>query len=567
MPICSSSSTLSSPLKWRRAAAHRALAAQLSSFLLHHKNALSILRSKIPLLPRPFPSSLLRRILTRNHSHPAVSLRFFLFARSHLSFSPGLTDLSTISSILVAAGHLSTAAGLFSPVLLSHPPPTVLKSLLRSSSYCIISQSVVLSFVLELYCEFPSANAMETFLTMRDSRLVPSIRSVSKFLTYLNSIGEIDKAWSVFAAALRLGTEMDDGIWEVLLRLLLQDGKLQRAEILLNSGFGERPSSYDLVVDSYACRREFAAALRVLNGMEQRGFSPKLGTLSSVLEGSCRFGDLKLAGLIMKEMAVKGLLPMAPTFDFDWIIARFCEMGRCFSSMMIFEKARRANYDLGDASYASMLGALAQKGQTNEAMKVFDIMSQRGISLDHGGLGLFVSGICNVEPQDEVDSVIMDVMRDGFLPKSSDLSRYLTENYSKGRWKEATELLDFALDKGILLDSSCCCSLLNHFCKNGLLDLAIGLHKRVRGLGGFLNSKSYNELLEALVMEGRTAESIEIFDFMREKNVFSSFSFVIMIHVLLHEELRKAMTLHDEMLKLGLKPDTATYKRMISGFQ
>ncbi|KAK8957049.1 hypothetical protein KSP39_PZI000673 [Platanthera zijinensis] len=77
----------------------------------------------------------------------------------------------------------------------------------------------------------------------------------------------------------------------------------------------------------------------------------------------------------------------------------------------------------------------------------------------------------------------MDVMRDGFLPKSSDLSRYLTENCSKGRWKEATELLDLTLDKGILLNSSCCCSLLNHFCKNGLLDLAIGLHKRVRGLG------------------------------------------------------------------------------------
>ncbi|KAK8967967.1 hypothetical protein KSP40_PGU009312 [Platanthera guangdongensis] len=218
MPNCSSSSTLSSPLKWRRAAAHRALAAQLSSFLLHHKNALSILRSKIPLLPRPFTSSLLCRILTRNLYHPAVSLSFFLFARSHLSFSP-LTDLSV-------AVDLSTAAGLFSPILLSHPPPTILKSLLRSSSYCNISQSIVLSFVLELYYEFPSANAMETFMIMRDSRLVPSIRSVSKFRTYLNSIGEIDNAWSVFPAALRLGTEMDDGIWEVLLRLLLQDVKL-----------------------------------------------------------------------------------------------------------------------------------------------------------------------------------------------------------------------------------------------------------------------------------------------------------------------------------------------------
>ncbi|KAK8966027.1 hypothetical protein KSP40_PGU008846 [Platanthera guangdongensis] len=408
---------------------------------LGNKQRLVRIFSKPPFIwVRCFLQAAGRNFFLRSTAKTAAPVRLFKPRRCHSSLSPApSTPRATPAAshdavrrlprrpficILVASGHLSTAAGLFSPVLLSHPPPTVLKSLLRSSSYCNISQSIVLSFVLELYCEF---------------------------------------------------TEMDDGIWEVLLRLLLQDGKLQRAEILLNSGFGERPSSYDLVVDSYACRREFAAAMRVLNGMEQRGFSPKLGTLSSVLEGSCMFGVLKLAGLIMKEIAVKGLLPMAPTFDFDWIIARFCEMGKCFSSMMIFEKARRANYDLGDASYASMLGALAQKGQTNKAMKVFDIMSQRGISLDHGGLGLFVSGICNGEPQDEVDSVIMDVMRDGFLTKSSDLSRYLTENCSKGRWKEATELLDLALDKGILLDSSCCYSLLNHFCKNGLLDLAIGM--------------------------------------------------------------------------------------------
>jgi len=55
---------------------------------------------------------------------------------------------------------------------------------------------------------------------------------------------------------------------------------------------------------------------------------------------------------------------------------------------------------------------------------------------------------------------------------------------------------------------------------------------------------------------------------MKEINSVNSKSFTIMIQGLCRvKEMKKAMRSHDEMLRLGLKPDLVTYKRLILGFK
>ncbi|KAG0479229.1 hypothetical protein HPP92_010087 [Vanilla planifolia] len=355
MPSCRFFSHIPTPVKWRRAIAQRNLAVQISSLLIHHKNGISILRSRTSLLPRPLPSSLLRRILKQTHSNPDVSFRFFLFARAHLSFNPDLVDFSTIAAILVAGDQFSSVAHLLYPVLRSHPAPALLDSLFYSSNYFFHSSattvlSKLLNFVLEIYSTLPSlCGAIETFKRIKDFQVVPSKRSCNALLDLLCSSGEFRIAWLVYASAVRIGAMMDGGSWTTLARLLCKEGKLHKAEMLLNSGFCRRASCYDLVIKCYARKRHFSLAIRVLNGMEERGFRTRLSTLSSILDESCRFGDFSLAGLMIKEMIVGGLLPVFPSLDFDWIVRRFCELGKTFAAMLIFEKAQRRNLELMSA--------------------------------------------------------------------------------------------------------------------------------------------------------------------------------------------------------------------------
>ena len=83
-----------------------------------------------------------------------------------------------------------------------------------------------------------------------------------------------------------------------------------------------------------------------------------------------------------------------------------------------------------------------------------------------------------------------------------------------------------------------------------------------------LDVTTYNVILNGLIVVRRMEEAVRVFEYMRRHQKLSSATFTVMIQGLCRvNELRKAMKLHDEMLKVGLKPDEKTYKRLISVFK
>ncbi|KAJ6816105.1 protein Rf1, mitochondrial-like isoform X1 [Iris pallida] len=294
---------------------------------------------------------------------------------------------------------------------------------------------------------------------------------------------------------------------------------------------------------------------------------PGFGAYASVLDAGCRFGNFRVVGSVLKELVVCGLLPTAPFLDYNLVIGRFCDLGNAYAPEMFFRRARSANFRLSKGTYRRVLGVFSENGRAKEAMEVYKIMLVEGAEMDSECCAAFLSGVCKGEPSEEADAVLKDLIGKGSVPNVSDLSEYVDGQCSRGKWREASDLLNVALEKGVMLGDFCCGSLVQRYCDEGLVGSAVSLHDKVKKSGGYLDGKSYNALLEALFAEKRIGEAVGVFDYMREKNVLGSASFVIMVTALCREkEMRKAMNLHDEMLKLGLKPDDATYKCLISGF-
>ena len=453
------------------------------------------------------------------------------------------------------------------PILRSQPVHLVLDSMIRAASNCKDSRSQVLSFVLENYSFLRLIpNSVETLRRIRVLGCVPSTVSCNELLDALCWSNRFELGWVCYAVLVRAGFQHDGHSWSVLCKIICGQAKVKRAEMLLDLGVCG-VSSYDLVIDSYCEKGDFRAAMWVLNQMYEKSLSPCFGVYVSFLDGGCKFGDVGVINLILKEMIVRGLLATVPDLDYDLVINRICELQKTFAAEMFFGKARNVNFKLGKGVYASLLQALAKEGRVKEAMQVYRIMLQGGINMDRSCGDAFLSGMCRGEPSEEVDSTLKILVGKGFVPSVDDLSMYIGAQCDKNRWAEASDILNIVLDKGFLLDAFSCCSLVKHYCANGLLDSAIKLHEKLKNSGGCLDVNSYNALLEALFLEKRVADARQVFGYMEEKNVLSSASFVIMIRSLCQEkELRKAMNLHDEMLRLGLKPNFATYKHLISGF-
>ncbi|KAM0952290.1 putative tetratricopeptide-like helical domain superfamily [Dioscorea sansibarensis] len=550
-------------LKWRNDLKDEKITTLISNIILQRKQWIPTLLSNSSLISGLTPYHL-HGILIKTQSQPLLSLRFLQWAQSALHLQPFLQSCTKLAHVLLLSNLSTPAEHLLEPLLLSYSSSSVFNSILRSS-LCNQSRSLVLNSVLESYSSMRMIpEALDSFRFIMVCQCVPSTRCCNVFLESVLSSTHTRKARNFHALALRIGMIPDSRTWSLLAKLLCKEGKPENAVKVLSLGCCDA-SGYDLVVDCYSKKRNFRAVIHLLKVMISEGLALRFSTYGAVLDGGCEFGDAGVVGFVLKVMIVKGLLPMVPCFDYNWIIRKLCESDKTFAAEMFFEKARECELD--NVSFVCLLKALSRIGRVQHALKLFDVMSQKGVGMDNGCLDVFVTSICKGRPSKEVISVLKDVLAKGFAPKTSYFSDYVAELFREGWWIEAGDLWNAAMEKNILLDGRCSSCLVEHYCRQGLVDSAMLLHDKIMKFGGFLDATAYNSLLRVVLVQRRIEVASRVFDYMRERNALSSSSYVIMISALCREkEMRKAMELHDEMLKVGLKPDDSIYKHLISGF-
>uniref|UniRef100_A0A1D1ZJV2 Pentatricopeptide repeat-containing protein At4g21170 n=1 Tax=Anthurium amnicola TaxID=1678845 RepID=A0A1D1ZJV2_9ARAE len=561
-------STVPASLQWRNRIHRSRLVAHVVSLLLQRKHWPALLLPCKPSLLAGFSAdpTLFLQLLHRTQSQPHLALDFFRWAEATLGFQPDLRSRCKMVKILVDSGLLEPAKGVLEPALRSHRAPAVLDvadGLARRGQ----PGSALLGFLLEEYALLGRIlDGLEAFRRIRASGCPPISRGCNLLLDRLISSGEIKMAWCFYAAVVRSGAAVDPRTWFLLARLLCKEGKLERALMLVDSSIFYNKVCH-LVIDSYSRNGDFASAIRLLKTICEKDLRPGFGAYSSILDGGCRYKDAGVVGSCVRDMVVTGLLPTVPLLDYDLVIQRLCELEKTFAAEMFLERAWRAKVRLDNGTYSCLLRALSKVGRVVGAMRMYQIMSENGMTVKLSCLDVFLGAVCTGEPSAEGSQILKDAIGNGFVPSGSDISKYIASQCSKGWWEEANNLLNLVLEKGILPDTTCCASFIQRYCAYKLVDSAVTLLEKLKKLGGGLDVTSYNELLDSLTTERRLVEAIQVFDHMREQNVRNSTSFFIMITALCNEkELKKAMNLHDEMLKVRLKPDEHTYKHLISGF-
>ncbi|GMP75371.1 hypothetical protein CsSME_00032493 [Camellia sinensis var. sinensis] len=562
----STSTPQSTSLNWRTQLKQSQLISQISSTLLQRRNwapLLSTLNLSSSILTPP----LFLHILHRTQSHPQLSLTFFNWARTNLGFKPDLKTLSKLNQILICSSLALQSKPILDSLIQTYPPTQIVDSAIHACRGTD-SQSPVLGSVLECYCNKGFfLQALEVYRKSVGYGYVVSIHSCNVLFDALQLKNEIRLAWCFYGSMLRNGILPDRFTWSIIAHILCKDGKFERIVRVLDMGMNNSVI-YNLTIDCYSKIGNFRAAFDLLNEMCNRKLDSGFGTYSSILDGACKYGDNKAIEMAMDSMMEKGLLPKLPLSDCDLIIQKLSELGRTYVMDMFFKRACDGMIELQRTSYGCMLRAFSKEGRVKEAIGIYREMLERDIKANSSCYNAFVNVLCKEEPSEEINGLLKDIIGRGFSPCALELSIFITSQCAKHRWREAEQLLNAILEKGLLPDSSCCCSLVKHYCASRRIDSAIALHNKMEKLNGILDVTTYNVLLNGLLKERRVEEAVKVFDYMRTRKLLSGDSFSIMISVLCQEkELRKAMKMHDEMLKMGLKPDEKTYKRLISGFK
>lgn len=255
--------------------------------------------------------------------------------------------------------------------------------------------------------------------------------------------------------------------------------------------------------------------------------------------------------------------------EYDAVIKKFCDLGKTYAAELLFQRARNEGVGLEDTTFGYVLRAFSKGGRANDAIWLYHIISNEKILVKKSSYRELTDSICKEDPSDEAYQLLVGLIKSGFNPCVSKLSMFMMKLGRREKWKEAEDLLNVMMQAGLLPDSSCCRLLIEHYCNSGQTDSSLSLYNKLEEFDMSWDAKTYNVLLRALIIEKRVDDALRVFDCMRRQNVVSRASFLVIISGLSQKkEMRKAMELHDEMLRMGLKPSsTKTYKNLISVFR
>ncbi|KAH7545789.1 hypothetical protein FEM48_Zijuj01G0131000 [Ziziphus jujuba var. spinosa] len=550
---------------WRTQIKQNQLAYQISSILLQRHNWVSFLQT-LNLSPK-LTHPLFLQILHRTQTHPQICLGFFNWAKSNLGFEADLKSHCHIIQILLGSGLSGSVKPLFDNLVRTYPASVLVDSINRSSKGRD-SQSNSLSFVLESYSKKGMfREGLEVYAKMRFQGCSPSVSACNALLEAILREGEIGLAWCFYGAMIRNGFLPNRFTWSLIAQAFFSSNKLERITRIVEMGI-HSSVIHKLLIDGYSQSGNFGAAFDRLNKTSDRKLGTSFGTHVSILDGACKHEDSEAVEKIMNIMVEKELLSKSPLFEYDSLLVKLCDLGKTYAAEMFFRKACHENNGLRDTTYGRMLKALSEEGKIDKAIWIYSLISEKGIKVNDSSYNAFASVLIKEDQHEEGRELLMYIMRRGFSPCASQLSAFIGLLCRKGNWREAEEMLSLILESEKFPDSFCCCSLVEHYCSTGQIDKAMTLHDKMEKLDVSLDVETYNVLLNGLFFERRMEEALRVFGYMRRHKMLSSRSFTIMIGGLCGtNELRKAMKIHDEMLKMGLKPDKATYKRLISAFK
>ncbi|XP_021719493.1 pentatricopeptide repeat-containing protein At4g21170-like [Chenopodium quinoa] len=561
-------SSTSSPTSstWRIQAQERQLISQISSILLQRHNWQSLLKT-LYLSPKLTPPIFLQ-ILHKTQENPQISLNFFNWAKSNLvGFQPDLKIHCKIFQILIGSGQTHPIKPILDSFIGVNPPTQVVRSMIQACKGTNL-RPLAFSSIIECYAQKGFYfDGLKVYREIISYGYLPKTSCVNVVLDVLDHASEYKLAYCLYGSMIRNGIVPNASTWTVIARILCKNGKFENVVRLLDSGVCNS-AVFDLVIDGYSRIGNFEAAIDQVNEMCERNFEPGFCTYGSILDGACKFWNSNVIDTVMCAMRERALLPKYLSSKYDDVIRKFCEVGKSYAAEFLFNKARDEGVGLENATFECMLRAFCKGGRVDELIGLYQIISKEKVVMYKSCYEELVESLCKGTPSEKVNQLLIHLIVKGFSPSVSGISKFMMKLGGEENWKDIEALLNIMLQADILPDSVCCRLLVKHYCSSGQIESALLLHNKLDKSEILWDVTTYNILLRKLLTEDRVDEAFKIFECMRSNNVVNRASFLVMISGLSQvKDMRKAMQVHDDMLKMGLKPSSKTYKSLISVFR
>ncbi|KAK6145575.1 hypothetical protein DH2020_022395 [Rehmannia glutinosa] len=265
-----------------------------------------------------------------------------------------------------------------------------------------------------------------------------------------------------------------------------------------------------IAINCYCLSNRVDYGFSLLGWFFKRGCVPDVFTFNTLLKGLFRENKINEAQELFRKMVREGFCQLN-VVTYGIVIDGLCKAGNTAMAIELLRVMEKGSYS---------------------ALKLFNEMSEKGITPDNFTYNALISGFCNLS-----------------------------------RWREVKMLFKEMIDCNLYPDVVTFSTLVDALCKEGLMDEAEDVLHLMMERNVVPYVVSYNALMDGYCLQGRVDKARNVFYSMASKNIAPDIhSFNTLINGYCKKmKIDDAMHILREMHRKGFKPDVATYSTILQG--
>ncbi|PPS11918.1 hypothetical protein GOBAR_AA08739 [Gossypium barbadense] len=343
-------------------------------------------------------------------------------------------------------------------------------------------------------------------------------------------------------------------------------------------------------------------------------------SMTIVIDGLCRRGEVEKGRELMNEMASKGVKANVVTYNtilnayvlmlmereeveynaatYTVLIEHFGNIGKHDEVEKLFDEMRERKVEMDVHLYTSMI----LRGNIKKAVSLFDELTEKGLVPNARVYGALIDGLCKTGQMEAaqlllkdmqsqkivVNQVIINTLLHGYCRKGmmDDALRLVAVMEKKGfkpdvftynimasgmsrlkRYEEAKRWLFMMVENQLTPNAINFTTLIDIHCKEGNIVEAKRLFRQLQGKGESPNTVTYNALIDGYGKKGEMKDAYKLRDEMEAKGrIPDVYTYTSLVHgECSFGNIDEAMKLFNKMRQKGLVPNIVTYTAIISG--
>ncbi|CAA6669763.1 unnamed protein product [Spirodela intermedia] len=320
------------------------------------------------------------------------------------------------------------------------------------------------------------------------------------------------EAMEVLGKIRNKGLQPSQGALSSLTKLLFQKCQLRSIWKLFKELMREGPwpsvRCFNDMILGFCLRGDVRIAENLLKIMHKFHRQPDVCSFNIVIKAHCMYGRSSNAFGLLRMMHEEGCSPSVVTFNI--LINVLCREGRMGDAQRLFDEIPKQGAGLNRITFNVLMDGYVKAGQVDRAFSVYEEMMAKGLSPDCYTFNILTAG--DLKFRREGERVMNRVLNVENFSMNSALDIVISRCCWEGQLSKARELLDSALEEGIMPTIVAFNAVLAAYSKAGLEEEAFEFYHLMRKFGLAASASTCNSLVMCLCDQGRMNEARELLD-------------------------------------------------------